>query len=322
MPVDPTYPVGYQTVSNGTLVTSDALLANNGRIVGRKIRDLALQKFYLAEIFAPAGPIVGGGQLYEQATQNELYAARDVERIEPGDEYPRITFDRQGMLTAQVEKFGGEFEVPEESAIRHRVGYITRRAVMLANTIRRKTEYRGMAELDAAIATFSRTAVGTSWADATGLTFSTTSPSALPIADIANVVQANQERELGYDYDFMIVSPSDWANLYTVHGSTAKVKEMLTDQGIMGYWVTNRQAAGTAKFLARQMVGEMGFEESGDATWATTSSASGAGDAALQISTKVYKDEGRDTDIVKARVKPIFYVTDPYAIIELSGLAA
>lgn len=300
MPVDPTYPVASPTVSSGTKVTVDILL-RNPRVVERKIANMVLQKFFVDKIFAPAGEITGGAVLYEQATDNELYASRDVQRIEPGDEYPKITFDRGNMFTAQVEKFGGEFDVPDEVRKRNRLGYVNRRLMILSNTVKRKTQYRAMAELDAAIAAHSRQSAGISWLDATTTTNDAITPSAMPTADLAAVLRANEVKELGYDYNMMIINPAEWANLLTTFGP-ANLPEVLRGFGITDWWVTNRQTAGTAKFLAQGMVGELGYEQ--------------------PLESKVYREEKRDTDIVKASVLPVVYVTDPNAILELTGLAA
>lgn len=314
---DPTFPVG-GPVANGNELTVDQLLANNGRIVGRAIRDTSLQRMYIDKIFGNAGKIVGGSQVYEQAVVNEIYANRDVQRIEPLTEYPEITFDRQELKTAQVEKFGGKFTLPDESVIRHKPSYVLRRVVLLANTVRRKTQLRAMAELDAAISAFSRSVPGVSWQDALALTADSVTPASQPLADLAKIQQANEEAELGYEYNFAIFNSGEVANMITLFGSTRAFKEVLAETGITDYWSTPRQAAGTAKFLAKGMVGELGFEEApAGKGWSTTT-----GEQAIQINTKVYDINEPDATVVKANVKPIVYVTDPYAIIELTGLRA
>lgn len=322
---DPTYPTGLYPSVNGTQITIDMLLANNGSIVARAIRDLALENFPWGQVFSPAGKIVGGSQLHEQATINDLYPKDDVERIEPGDSYPRIQFNRLGLLTSQVEKFGGEFVVPDESSIRTRPGYVTRRAMQLSNVIVRKTNMRAMSELDAAITAFSRTVTGTSWLDALALTLTEVAPSLMPVSDLADIQAANEEAELGYIYDFGIFHPSDYALLYKLTGNAEGVRELLAGVGINGFFTTMRQTAGTVKFLQRQMVGEMGYEDAAPGFTVTTGnspSAPAGTQAPIQIATKVYREEGNDQDVVKAHVKPIVYVTDPFAIVELDGIRA
>lgn len=317
MALDPQFPVGGPTAS-GTTLTSDQLLAHNGRIVGRAIRDTSLQKMYIDKIFGKAGKITGGSQVYEQALVNEIYAERDVQRIEPLTEYPEITFARQELKTATVEKYGGKFTLPDESVIRHKPTYVLRRAVLLANTIRRKTQLRAMFELDTAIASFSRTVPGLSWQDALALTSDSKTPASEPLADLAKIQQANEDAELGYEYNFAIFNTGEVANMITLYGSQKAFREVLAETGIMDYWSTPRQAAGTAKFLAKGLVGELGYEEApAGKGWSTTT-----GEHAIQINTKVYEIDDPDATVVKANVKPIVYVTDPHAIIELTGLRA
>jgi hypothetical protein len=54
------------------------------RRVTQAIARLALQRFYVDRIFAPPVTITGGAVIYDQATANDLYATRDVQRVEPG----------------------------------------------------------------------------------------------------------------------------------------------------------------------------------------------------------------------------------------------
>ncbi len=314
---DPTFPVG-GPVANGNELTVDQLLAYNGRVVGRAIRDTALQRMYVDKIFGKAGEIVGGSQVYEQALVNEIYAARDVQRIEPLTEYPEIAFERQELKTALVEKYGGKFTLPDESVIRHKPSYVLRRITLLANTVRRKTQMRAMFELDTAIASFGRTVPGQSWQDALALTADSVTPASQPLADLAKIQQMNEEAELGYEYDFAIFNSGEVANMITLFGGVKGFKEVLAEVGITDYWSTPRQAPGTAKFLAKGMVGELGFERApAGKGWSTTT-----GEQAIQINTKVYDINEPDATVVKANTKPIVYVTDPYAIIELTGLRA
>jgi hypothetical protein len=84
-----TYPLGGPTVS-GTTWTVDFLL-NDPKRVTRAIANLALQRFMVDRIFSPAGDITGGAVIYDQATSNDLYLTRDVERVEPGKDFPIVT---------------------------------------------------------------------------------------------------------------------------------------------------------------------------------------------------------------------------------------
>lgn len=303
MPVDNiTYPYGPPTVS-GTTYTVDFLTRDTRRIT-RLIANLALQRYYVDQIFAPAGQIDGGAVIYEQATSNELFASRDVARVEPGAEFPIVTFDRGQPLTAQVEKFGGKFDVTDEAVRRNQVGRVNRAIVQLANTITRKTQQRAIAELDAAITAFSRTATGTSWADDAATAVQSKVATISLLADLTAVEKANEDLELGYEYNFAIMNPQEWRNArLSLGGNAADVRALFADSGITGVWVTNRQTAGKVKWLSRRMVGEMGYE--------------------VPLFTESWRDkDGKQKTWYQSSVNPIMYVTDPYAILETTGHAA
>lgn len=295
-----TFPGQSPTVS-GNIATVD-MLVNNPRLVTRTIADLTLQKFMVDLIFAPAGGVQGGAMLYQQATENDLYADDDVQEMAAGTEHPEIRFGDGEILTAQVQKFGGKFKVTEEARTRNQIGQVNRAMVRLANTIRRKTQQRALAELDAAISAHSRTTAGISWADAGGLIMGTDyANNALPGADLAAASREASENELGYEYNMLIVNPQEWEALLVAYGPD-KLPDVLRGYGIETWWVTNQQTAGTAKLLAKGQVGELGFEK--------------------PLTTKTWWDEDLEVDFVKSNVRPIVYVTDPFAILELTGLAA
>lgn len=294
-----TFPLGPATVS-GTTYTVDFMLQDTTRVT-RLIANLALQRYFVDRIFAPAGQITGGAVIYDQATTNELFATRDVGRVEPGREFPVVTFDRGQPLTAQVEKFGGKFPVTDEARRRNNVGRINRAALRLANTITRKLQQRALAELQAAITAFSRTATGVSWTSAMALTISTSNAGALPGRDFARVQRSALDQELGYEYNLAIMNPAQWEALVTIYQSPGGVQASMSPYGITDVWVTPRKAAGSVYFVAQREVGELGYE--------------------VPLSTETWRDPlGRQQDWYQSSVLPVVYVTDPYAILEVTGV--
>jgi hypothetical protein len=293
------FPYGVPSVA-GTTITIDFLLQDPKRVT-RALANLALQRFMVDQIFAPAGDITGGAVLYDQLTSNELYANRDVGRVEPGREFPIVGFDRGQPQTAQVEKFGGKFPVTDEARRRNQTGRINRALIQVANTIVRKTQQRALAELQAAVTAFSRTAVGTSWSAAAGTTAGAQLPTVGPLADLTQVELANSTLELGYEYDFAIMNPAQWRMFRLAAGGTsADARALLADSGIRGTWITNRKTAGSVYWLARQMVGELGYE--------------------VPLSTETWRDkDGKQQDWYQSYVLPVVYVTDPFAILETTG---
>lgn len=293
------YPYGAPSVT-GTEYTVDFLTQDPSRVT-RAIASLALQRFYVDAIFSPAGSITGGAVIYEQATENELYANRDVQKVEAGSEFPIVSFDRSGPKTAQVEKFGGKFSVTDEARRRNQLGRVNRAIQQLANTIQRKTQERALAELEAAITEHGRTASGTAWDIAAGTVAGSQVPTVGPLADLTAVEEANQVAELGYSYDFAIMNPQEWRNFRLAAGGTASdARALLADSGINDVWVTNRKDAGSVYWLAQRQVGELGYE--------------------VPLTTETWRDaDGKQQDWFQSYVLPIVYVTDPFAILETTG---
>jgi len=285
------YPAGPSVV--------DWLLADVGRVT-RVISSLVLQRYYVDLIFSPAGNISGGAVEFEQATNNELYTSRDAQRVEPGRTFPVVGFDRGAVLTAQVEKFGAKFPVTDEARRRNRVGRVTRAMVQLANTLQRKIQQRALLELSAAIASFSRTSVGTSWATASTTTTANRLATVGPVADVTSVVVANEVAELGYVYNMAIMNPTEWRNGTLAMGGDDNFRAALGASGITQIWVTNRQPVGTIKWLAGRQVGELGYE--------------------VPLTPETWRDpEGRQQSWYQFSVLPIVYVTDPFAVLETTG---
>lgn len=304
MPADAiTYPLGPPTVS-GTTYTVDFLLNNPTRIT-RIINDLVESNYFLDRVFSSGGEVEGGALLYDQATALDHYTDRDVERIEPGTEAPIVTGARVAPLVAQVEKFGGKFPVNKEARRRNNISRVTNHTRRLANTIVRKMHQRGLSELAAAVTANSRTASASSWADAMALTNQTQAPNLLPAVDLAAATKDSETNELGYVYDTLIVHPNEAMALRVVYGD--RLTQVLSDQGIDDLIVTPRKTAGSAYVLAGGQVGELRLEE--------------------PLRTTVADEETSAPSMVErtwvqSLVNPVMAVTDPFAIIELTGLAA
>jgi len=297
------YPLAAPTVS-GTTYTVDFLLNNPTRIT-RVVNDLTLSSFFLNDIFTMGGGVEGGAILYDQATTLDTYTDRDVERIEPGREAPIVGGIRVAPLVAQVEKYGGKFVMTAEAIRRNDMGRMRNQMRRLANTITRKMNQRGLAELAANVTTFSRTASGVSWADALALTMTTQAANNVPAFDFASVLTANEQLEMGYEYDTLIINPSDALNLRAIYGTN--LSAVLRDFGITNLISTPRKTATSAYFLASGAVGEIRLEE--------------------PLRTVVAEETRSAPTLieqtwVQSLVNPVMVVTDPYAILEVTGLTA
>lgn len=291
------YPLGPPTIS-GSTVTLDVMLSQPTRIT-RYLSDLTLRNFFAAKIFNNGGTLSGGALIYDQVTTNDLFPDRDVQNVEPGAEFPLVTGPRTTPQVAQVEKFGGKFFITDEARDRNDPASLQIPGRQLANAITRKMDTRALAVLDASISTFSTTGAGTSWADAAALTNTNVAPNLLPTKDFSAVQLTADVAELGVRFDTIIVNPQEASNFQLIFGENWR--NVLSNWG-MTMVVTNRVAAGTAYVVESGMVGEMRLEQ--------------------PLTTEVWRENATQRTWVQSSVRPVFAVTNPYAVYKLTGLAA
>jgi hypothetical protein len=172
----------------------------------------------------------------------------------------------------------------------------------VANTIVRKMNQRGIAELNAVVTATSRTASSISWSTATTQSMTTSTPASRPGRTFEQARLEADTNEAGYTYDTVIVNPAEAENLRSVYDTT--LDAMLSNHGINDLIVTPRQPAGQALFLAGGSVGELRLEE----PLRTVTEREGA-------------PELREQTWVQTAVNPVMYVTDPFAIIQMTGIA-
>lgn len=297
MPVAPTqHPLGPPVVS-GTTVTVDTMLAQPTRVT-RMVMDLSLQKFIADRVFTSAGGVSAGAVVYDQAVLNELYTDRDVQRVTPGAEFPIITSSRQAPKFAQVEKWGGKVFITDEARDRNNSVLLTNQLRQLANTIVRKINARAVAELEANIAAIpALTYVGHDW---NAYQPGGTSPSALansPLADMLMAQLLADKDELGVTYNTAILNPLNVLRLHQIYGS-GLVQGL--DQINYTIYSSNRVAVGTGYIVASGQVGEMRLEK--------------------PLTTESWREEATERTWIQSSVRPIMYVTNPYAVRKITGL--
>jgi len=293
------YPLGSPSVS-GSNLTVDMMLAQPTRI-NSYLSDLALKKYFAERIFTNGGGVSGGALVYTQLTTNDLFPTRAAQEVAPGAEFPEVTFDRPTPLTAQVKKLGGKFRVTDEARERNDLSAIQSESVKLANDIVRQLHARALAELEAAIAGVSGTATtlaGVSWADAVGLTISTSNKGGLPVADFGKAQLKADTFEFGTSYDLWIVNPQEMANFNTVYENASAV---LAANGITMI-SSNQVTAGTAYAVAEGGVGQVRYEQ--------------------PLQTTSTREELTESTWVKTSIRHVFAVTNPYNVLKFTGLAA
>lgn len=295
------YPLALPTVS-GDVVSVDIMLQQPTRI-NTYLSDLVLRGYWADKVFTPGGGVTGGAILYTQLTVNDLFvsSSRDVQNVEPGTEFPLVTFDRQVPLVKAVEKFGGKFFVTDESRDRNDPLMLQQGSQKLANTISRRIHTNAVAEIDAQITALggsAQTATGNNWSSVVTGGSSQTNNSGWPAADFAKVQLLADVNELGVHFDTWIVNPAQASAFAVVYGPAKD--QVLADNGITMI-STNRVAAGTAYVIESGLVGQMRLEKA--------------------LATESWREQGTQRTWVQSDVRPVFVVTNPYSIAKVTGLA-
>jgi hypothetical protein len=292
-----THPLGPPTVS-GTLITVEMMLNQPTRIT-RMIMDLTQQRFIADRIFASAGGVTGGAVIYDQATWNELYAARDVERVAPGAEFPILTGVQLIPKVASVEKWGGKIFITDEARDRNNTILFTRLMRQVGNTIVRKINARAIGEMNAAVTGFNRTFVGRDWTAVVTAGTSASTAQQYPLRDFAEADLIAEQDELGVVFNLVLMNPQEYANMSTIYGAQS-LAQFLTFIG-KSIYVSNRVPAGSVYFVQEGQVGEMRVEK--------------------PLGTETWREPETERTWSQTSVRPVMYVTNPYSILQATGLA-
>jgi hypothetical protein len=293
---NPVHPLGPPQVS-GTNITVDTMLNQPTRIT-RMIMDLTLQRFIMDRIFSSAGGVTGGAVVYDKAQLNELYADRDVQRVAPLEEFPVVTAPRQAPYIAEVEKWGGKLPIPDEAKERNNTALFTNKVRQLANTIVRKLNQRAIEVLAASIAASGQTGAGHNWTTVVTGGASQSNNTLWPAADFAAASAAAEQDELGVVYSLALLNPLDYATLVTVYGA-ANLPALLGQLGFSTY-VSNRVPLGTMYVVAEGQVGEFRVEK--------------------PLSSETWREPEVEGTWVQSSVRPVIYDTNPYAVLQFTGL--
>ncbi len=293
------YPFGTPSVS-GNSITVDMMLNQPTRIT-RALADLSLRRMFAQRVFSTPGGVTGGALLYDVLTTNELFldSGREVQNVEPGDEFPIVTVSRLAPQVATVEKFGGKFFVTDEARDRNDESQMRNGVTRLSNSIAKGVDSRAIAALDAAVTTYSRTATGANWGTANSTANDSLTRNIEPGSDFVAAQLTADTEELGVNFDLWIVNPAQYAALVKFYGSQ-NLPSVLASYGVQVY-ASNRVTAGTAYALESGVVGEMRFEQG--------------------LTTETWREQRTERTWVQSSIRPVYAVTNPYSVIKFSGLA-
>lgn len=294
----PAHPLGPPTLS-GTLITVDTMLQYPTRIT-RILADLTLQRFIMDRLFTSAGGVTGGAVVYDMAIVNEIYLTRDVEQVSPGAEFPLVTSARRAPNVALVQKWGGKTFITDEARDRNLSTFFGNELKKLGNTIVRKLNQRAMDVLAAAITANGGQSnfAGHNWQTVIVGGSTPTNVNALPGADFARAQLLADVAELGINYNLLLLNPQEAAQLSLIYAD--RLSLLLSSYGLSVY-VSNRVPAGTGYLVAQGELGEIRIEK--------------------PLGTETWREPGTERTMVQASVRPVMYVTNPFAVMQITGLA-
>ncbi|MDC8982166.1 hypothetical protein PR370_06075 [Mycobacterium marinum] len=284
---------------SGRRLTVDIAL-NQPQYIRSRIAKLADDQILLDKFYRNAGfKVESGGFLYNVIATSDFFTS-DVEKRSPRSEYRIVEGVDPDPKLALVEDWGGKFQVAHEDITRNNVSYLDQQTTQLANTISRKLDVRGMAELTAAV-TGANVVPGSDWSSLVtiGPLDGLTESADLPTADLSAAQLASDLQELGVKHNLLVVHPNEAHSLRVAYGD--RLDAMLTSAGIESMFSNPRVTAGTAWAVERGMVGTVGFE------WPLT--------------VDVWEDKSTRSWWVQAYVVPAFAVDRPFAAKKLTGLA-
>lgn len=292
------HPLAAPVVTGNTL-TVDLMLQQPTRITAF-LMDITLQRFVLDRIFDSNGGVTGGAVVYDQAVENELYLDRDVERVQPGSEFPVVTSHRRAPKVAEVEKWGGKYFFTDEARDRNDQAAFRNENVRLGNTIVRKLNARAVEVLEAAIAANGGLSnfVGNDWSAAIPNGSNPTAPALTPGADFAKAQLLADQRELGIRFNIALVNPVQLNELRLFY--QGQLDQMLEDNGFDEVYASNRIPVGTAYYVAEGQLGEMRLEQ--------------------PLGTETWREQGTQRTWVQSSVRPVMFVTNPFAVMKATGL--
>lgn len=299
MPANPlAYAPALPTIdANGIVGNLEFWLQSPAR-VRRVVQELTNQRFIADVIFGTGPRATGGAVEYDQVTASDLFLDRDVQEIAPGADYPDLTDTAPTPKMAGVKKWGGRAGITDEQRDRNQWNIANRETTKLGNTIIRKVDRVAVATLEAApILTDS----GSNWSNpSTGD----------PIGDIVVGRQLSHGLDMGYELDTVLINSQEEASLLAIKTFRESLSDASKDAIVRGanlgkvmrmdFIVSNQVTPGTAYLLQRRMVGGISDE--------------------VPLQVKTYREEKADKTWIQGSRRLVPYVTDPKAVVKLTGL--
>lgn len=303
-----TYPPAAPTVSGD--VTSIHTLLQSPTLVARRLRTLAEQRFIADALLTGRFEAVGGAIQFEQG--DSLYTDRTPEVVRPGMEYPLASLGLSPTQIAEVQKWGQDVPITDESIKRLRRNPVDRAFLKLINHMVRQVDSISLAAISSQV-TASRAAAAT-WSTATARQIFT---------DVALTKAEIHALNDGFDPDTVVVDDVRWAHAMAAFVDAGYVaREATTDnpvltgdfpviQGMRWLATPNLPTAGQVFVVDSSQLGGMADENLGGPGYVG---------AVAGVEAKAIRDDDNDQYKARARRVTVPVVLEPNAARKITGV--
>lgn len=287
-------------------ITVDVMLNEPTRIT-RYVNEVVNQNLLSPRLFSST-PVSGGVLIYNQIL-GKIDTATTEHRTnvrEPGAEFAEIDQTYVSEKFTRVKQIGAQVSITDEAVKRNDTAFLQKQLQILANRIVTDIDSDAVAAFDKAMAELPTdisnelTVPSQGWAQVTKTKAADKTPAASIEADLESLRLKTKQIDLGYNYSTLLVNPLDEYNLRLALGP-ANVQTLF---GSYGYTVEANELApqGTAWLLAPQQVGVIGVE--------------------TPTTTNTYRDEAHLTTHTQTYATMGHAITDPLAMLKLTGVSA
>lgn len=296
--------MGYLTPSRDASgsINIPALLSSPTRLTGL-IGRLTEEQLVCGEFFDKSpDPVAGGGVRYDVLKNSAKYLERDAELRGPGAEYVLSGSDLPTDL-AEVVDWGSKIQILDEHHDRYDVTTITNRLTQLSNTIARKLDQVALAAVDAALVRHNvGSLVGHDWSTlvTVGPETSLTPNAERPTADFANAGLMAEAADIGIGtLNVLVCHPQEHAMLKIGYGT--ELAAVLASADIEKVRTSMQVTPGTAYLVQRGHAGRIVYER--------------------PLTVETFDDRNTRSQFVQSYVVPAFAVSNPHAVVKITGLA-
>lgn len=303
-----TYPAPAPTVS-GDYLTIHRLLQNPA-LIARRLRTISEQRFIADALLTGRFTAMGGAIQYEQGGES-LYTDRAPEVVRPGMEYPKTPIPLGPTQIAEVQKWGQDVPVTDESIKRLNRNPVDRAFVKLVNHMVKTVDGVALAVIASQVT--QTVAAAASWATATAKQI---------FLDVAKAKGDIIDLNEGYEPDTVVLPTLAWTYAMATFADAGYLPredrqqpvftgEFPVIDGMRWLATPNVPVANAAMVVDSAQLGGMADEDLGGPGYS----------GVLQgIETKSIRDEDTDGYNLRARRVTVPVVLEPNAAKKITGV--